>query len=168
MTIFFTLAIFIFYVFIEDSLAPELSVSLLLPNGLTSARGLPLTNLDPWGPTQAQMQEICDACTGYEDRRLVMRALWKRITTPGGHRVAFFCAVYSCFALTTRPCCWHPPPCLKCIYLSMTREYSCPHFKYCVVCVPCFQKKKKGGVHHLNSTTLLNTQHKGPPYGLCH
>lgn len=39
------------------------------------------TNLDPWGPTQAQMQEICDACNHYEDRRLVMRALWKRVTT---------------------------------------------------------------------------------------
>jgi len=37
------------------------------------------TNLDPWGPTQAQMQEICDACNHYEDRRLVMRALWKRL-----------------------------------------------------------------------------------------
>eukprot|EP00667_Euglena_gracilis_P017934 EG_transcript_18954 len=39
------------------------------------------TNADPWGPTQQQMQEICDACHGYEDRRLIMRALWKRITT---------------------------------------------------------------------------------------
>eukprot|EP00669_Euglena_mutabilis_P008233 TRINITY_DN3336_c0_g1_i1.p2 TRINITY_DN3336_c0_g1~~TRINITY_DN3336_c0_g1_i1.p2 ORF type:complete len:433 (+),score=46.41 TRINITY_DN3336_c0_g1_i1:160-1299(+) len=27
------------------------------------------------------MQEICDACNHYEDRRLVMRALWKRVTT---------------------------------------------------------------------------------------
>eukprot|EP01006_Ploeotia_vitrea_P023855 TRINITY_DN56528_c0_g2_i1.p1 TRINITY_DN56528_c0_g2~~TRINITY_DN56528_c0_g2_i1.p1 ORF type:complete len:548 (-),score=123.54 TRINITY_DN56528_c0_g2_i1:663-2306(-) len=38
------------------------------------------TNLDQWGPTQQQMQEICDACYHYEDKRLVMRALWKRIT----------------------------------------------------------------------------------------
>eukprot|EP00667_Euglena_gracilis_P025285 EG_transcript_29592 len=39
------------------------------------------TNLDPWGPTREQMQEICEASYGYEDRRLITKALWKRITT---------------------------------------------------------------------------------------
>eukprot|EP01012_Entosiphon_sulcatum_P040868 TRINITY_DN54603_c0_g1_i1.p1 TRINITY_DN54603_c0_g1~~TRINITY_DN54603_c0_g1_i1.p1 ORF type:complete len:412 (-),score=91.41 TRINITY_DN54603_c0_g1_i1:107-1342(-) len=39
------------------------------------------TNLDPWGPTTEQMKEICDACHGYEDKKLIMKALWKRITT---------------------------------------------------------------------------------------
>lgn len=39
------------------------------------------TNLDPWGPTQAQMEEICKASFNYEDRRLIMRALWKRLST---------------------------------------------------------------------------------------
>jgi epsin len=38
------------------------------------------TNLDPWGPTQAQMVEICEACNNYENKRIVMKALWKRVT----------------------------------------------------------------------------------------
>lgn len=32
----------------------------------TALRSLDSTNADPWGPTQQQMQEICDACHGYE------------------------------------------------------------------------------------------------------
>eukprot|EP01002_Notosolenus_urceolatus_P000527 NODE_1128_length_1564_cov_12.046205_g931_i0.p1 GENE.NODE_1128_length_1564_cov_12.046205_g931_i0~~NODE_1128_length_1564_cov_12.046205_g931_i0.p1 ORF type:complete len:481 (+),score=65.40 NODE_1128_length_1564_cov_12.046205_g931_i0:73-1515(+) len=38
------------------------------------------TNTDPWGPTTQQMQEICNASFNYEDKRLIMRALFKRLT----------------------------------------------------------------------------------------
>eukprot|EP00906_Rhabdomonas_costata_P018024 RCo026276 len=39
------------------------------------------TNLEPWGPTKEQLDEITDACNHYEDKKIIMKALWKRITT---------------------------------------------------------------------------------------
>ena len=38
------------------------------------------TNSDTWGPTDAQKQEIAQASFNDEDRALIMKALWKRIS----------------------------------------------------------------------------------------
>eukprot|EP00992_Anisonema_acinus_P008497 TRINITY_DN4595_c0_g1_i1.p1 TRINITY_DN4595_c0_g1~~TRINITY_DN4595_c0_g1_i1.p1 ORF type:complete len:433 (+),score=68.46 TRINITY_DN4595_c0_g1_i1:55-1353(+) len=38
------------------------------------------TNLDPWGPTGEQLHDICEASFHYEDKRIIIKALFKRLT----------------------------------------------------------------------------------------